>query len=242
MKRGFDGLLVENISPTPSIVDFNQFIQDFSSSPPSPNSLRLKRKPIKRYTTKTPPSTLILSHQSEALSDPIKHIFHQISSTHTRNLNQMDIDYSSNNNTNLRFVFFLGVQGKEYIDIIQHKFISMINTTSSTNSQILFISSNLPQLTFPISTNNQCLQLVNSFKIKDPLGGGLYPLDYLYVIDQNDLIRCKIPIIINSNSNRLMNKSSLRNRNLGGLSNHLNFGVELEQLPGFIEEYMAYFH
>ncbi|KAK6200269.1 uncharacterized protein RJT21DRAFT_121169 [Scheffersomyces amazonensis] len=236
MKRGFDSLIVE-ISPSPSISDFKQlYIEstNLSTATTTTSITARRKKSASLLQNHRHPSTLIPSQDAQQLHEDISTIINQIINTNMGNIYE---------NTGLKFVLFLGVQGKEYIDIITERFNSLTANSSSSQSHILFISYNLQQEDtvpdFPISTNNQCSSLVNHFKIKDPLGGGVYPLDYLYVIDKNFLIRCSIPIIINSN-HRMINKNV--NRHYSGLSSHLNFGIELEQLPGFVEEYITYFN
>ncbi|KAL6450493.1 hypothetical protein SBY92_004700 [Candida maltosa Xu316] len=119
-----------------------------------------------------------------------------------------------------KFIFFLGAQGKEFRDIIQEQFPFSV--------PVLFITSNCFDC-----TNVQCKILMNFFEIKDPMGAGIYPLDYL-VITHDDKIHCKVPINF-SVVNKM--RSSIRN---GGVSGHLKFGLDLNELPSLIEEYILY--
>ncbi|KAG7665040.1 uncharacterized protein J8A68_001448 [[Candida] subhashii] len=140
-------------------------------------------------------------------------------------LEDIKIDLFDNNSpSKFTFIFFLGVQGKEHIPFIQSLFPENISTA--------FISGNISQC-----TNAQCISLSQYFHIMDPIGGGLYPLDYLYIISDNK-INCKIPIIIN-HQNRFL-RSISTNKNKSGISSHLNFGIELNELQVFINNYLEY--
>ncbi|EGW29979.1 uncharacterized protein SPAPADRAFT_63604 [Spathaspora passalidarum NRRL Y-27907] len=132
----------------------------------------------------------------------------------------------------LKFIFFLGVQGKEFIETIQEKF--------PENISVMFITANEPNH----CSNQQCHILANHFQIMDPVGGGTYPLDYLYVV-YDDKVHCKLPLITNP-QNKFQRSISRANKKpyagMGvGVSQHLNFGIELNDLPSIIEEYINFF-
>lgn len=119
------------------------------------------------------------------------------------------------------FLLFLGAQGKEYIPEIRETclqgtetliFVSLnINTKSIKGRSISYID------------NEICKSLASYFDILDPLGGGVYPLDYLVVADKNLKVRCKVPIQI------------CKSRQV-----HQKFCIDLSQLKGFLEEYLIF--
>ncbi|CCE78159.1 Piso0_000775 [Millerozyma farinosa CBS 7064] len=120
-----------------------------------------------------------------------------------------------------KFVFFLGAVGKEYIDVVHRVALSPYISS-------IFVSSGIfPETakSFPVSTDLECNKLSSFFQILDPLGGGIYPLDYIMVLDVNDLVRSLVPI---------------RNGRNSFHSPHEKFGVDLEKLPGLLEEYKHY--
>ncbi|CCE78746.1 Piso0_000775 [Millerozyma farinosa CBS 7064] len=120
-----------------------------------------------------------------------------------------------------KFVFFLGAVGKEYIDDIHS--IALSPYISS-----IFVSSGVfpeTRKSFSVSNDLECNKLSSFLQILDPLGGGLYPLDYIMVLDVNDLVRSLLPIRICRNSFH---------------SPHEKFGVDFEKLPGLLEEYKHY--
>ena len=126
-------------------------------------------------------------------------------------------------------IFFLGAQGKEFIPTIQYQF--------PFNISVTFITSNNDSSSGGSGggcTNDQCKQLMKFFEIKDPMGAGLYPLDYLIIIHQNK-VHCKIPIKFNNNSTY-----TKYFKVVGGMSGHLKFGIDLNELPSLIEEYINY--
>lgn len=121
----------------------------------------------------------------------------------------------------LTFIIFLGAQGKEYIADIRNMFpqipaslifISLnINARNVNDRQIYFIE------------NVNCKILAAYFDILDPLGGGVYPLDYLIVADRDMKVRCKVPIQICESR-----------------QGHQKFCIGLTQLKGFLDEYLVY--
>lgn len=138
--------------------------------------------------------------------------------------------------TTTRYVFFLGVQGKEHIEDIS----SAIPSHNENDADTIFVSSNLLSVNGRHTSNNiQCSELTSYFKILDPLGGGSYPLDYLVIIDGNDQVRCKIPLVINNQN--IFQRTLNARKDRSGISTHLTFGISLDQLAGFLEEYNQYF-
>lgn len=135
---------------------------------------------------------------------------------------------SSSSSCYFKFIFFLGAQGKEFIPTIQYQF--------PFNISVTFITSNNDSSNGSGGgcTNDQCKQLMKFFEIKDPMGAGLYPLDYLIIIHQNK-VHCKIPIKFNNNSTYTKHFKVV-----GGMSGHLKFGIDLNELPSLIEEYINY--
>ncbi|RCK65543.1 hypothetical protein Cantr_01063 [Candida viswanathii] len=173
------------------------------SSPCVANSLFKKSKP--QFSAR-PPSTYIPASRAEVISLDILHTL--------ESLDPMDHDLSY-----FRFVFFLGAQGKEYIRSIQEQF--------PFDIPVLFITSNSDGC-----TNLQCKELMTYFEIKDPMGAGIYPLDFLLII-HGDKVHCKVPINFSAANTRVQGSR-------GGISGHLKFGVALYELPSLIEEYVRY--
>lgn len=141
----------------------------------------------------------------------------------------MNDDSTSSSSCYFKFIFFLGAQGKEFIPTIQYQF--------PFNISVTFITSNNDSSSGGSGggcTNDQCKQLMKFFEIKDPMGAGLYPLDYLIIIHQNK-VHCKIPIKFNNNSTY-----TKYFKVVGGMSGHLKFGIDLNELPSLIEEYINY--
>lgn len=121
-----------------------------------------------------------------------------------------------------KFLFFLGVQGKEYMNDIEERF------ADSGWSIPLFISANIDFAKRHhsgdfYSTNEQCRALGSYFGIMDPVGGGLYPLHFFMVIDRFDRLRCKIPIQVNR-----------------WVSPQERFGVNMRDLNALVEAYVMY--
>lgn len=131
---------------------------------------------------------------------------------------RMEVD----NENHLTFLIFLGAQGKEYIDEIQHMFPPSFDA-------LVFVSLNIdsrftrdPSMHW--SDSETCKELATYFNILDPLGGGVYPLNYLIVTDSDLVVRCKLPIQIGR-----------------FYSPHQKFGVSLSELQGLIDEYLEFF-
>jgi len=153
----------------------------------------------------------------------------------------MDIDIEGphiNDENPITFLFFLGVQGKEYLDNIIQKF------PVSYHESVVFTSLNIEPSSLSsgyhvnISNNEQCSSLTSNLRVLDPLGGGVYPLDFLFIIDRNNNIVCSVPLIISGNNRHVNHQISY---NGGGIPRHLNFSIEIAQLDGFIDEYIHYF-
>lgn len=122
----------------------------------------------------------------------------------------------------LKFLVFLGAQGKEYIDEIHHMFPPHFDS-------LVFVSLNIDAKfaldpSIHCSDSQMCKELASHFNILDPLGGGTYPLNYLIVTDSDLLVRCKLPIRIGTY-----------------YRGHQRFGVNLSQLQGLIDEYLQFF-
>ncbi|KAK6454181.1 uncharacterized protein RJT20DRAFT_56878 [Scheffersomyces xylosifermentans] len=212
-----------------------------------------KSSKLRSYQARAaPPSTLIPVTNAVKVSDRINQIFFDIMLSQqepqssrvwqdAKFSDSMMVDSVGANPT--KYIFFLGAQGKEHIDSIQ----SQIPAVGAGEIAVILVSYGLHSCgkksgdneVRKVATNEQCSELTNYFEMRDPLGGGLYPLDYLVVIDGNDLVRCKIPLVTNKNNRfqRTMNSK----KSHSGISTHLNFGIELENLSGFLDEYIQYF-
>lgn len=122
----------------------------------------------------------------------------------------------------LKFLVFLGAQGKEYIDVIHDMFPPHFE-------QLVFVSLNIATKyandpSYHCANTHMCKELASYFKILDPLGGGTYPLDYLIVTDSNLLVRCKLPIRVGQHYRP-----------------DQRFAVNLLQLQGLVDEYLQFF-
>lgn len=141
--------------------------------------------------------------------------------TTTNSANTTTWDFVSENHKRLRFLIFLGAQGKEYIETILAMF-------PGSFSGVMFLTSSIDQECLNshviISTGQTCKQLAKYFNVMDPLGGGVYPLDFLIVADSDNNVRCRVPIRLNKH-----------------YSSFQKFGVDLDQLPGVINELLHYF-
>lgn len=116
-----------------------------------------------------------------------------------------------------KVIFFLGVQGKEYIQDIRKRIPFCFNSFAFISSNISLNDSQLGKC----SKNDECVTLASYFKVFDPLGGGIYPLDYVIIIDQENYILRKIPIKINKYSNFV-----------------LDHGVTIENLYSIVDKYL----
>lgn len=128
----------------------------------------------------------------------------------------------TNDLPNVTFAFFLGAQGKEFIQEIKDMFPLYLNS-------MMFISSSLDEYYFPNriihrTTSRQCGLLTSYFQLNDPLGGGIYPLNCLLVIDSDHLIRAKIAIRFNRS-----------------LYAHEKFGVSFNELENLIDDILQAF-
>ncbi|CAI5760280.1 unnamed protein product [Candida verbasci] len=124
------------------------------------------------------------------------------------------LNQNMNNDTNFKALLFLGVIGKEYIQDIQSEFDYSIN--------IYYITANNDY----DGTNEVCKMLSNYFEILDPIGGGIYPLDYLVIIHNNKII-CKIPV----NYQKHISSNFL----------HFNF-LHFNCIKSFIQDYIDYIY
>ncbi|ODV79051.1 uncharacterized protein CANTADRAFT_244282 [Suhomyces tanzawaensis NRRL Y-17324] len=131
------------------------------------------------------------------------------------------------------FIFFLGSDGKEYIDLIRNKmsFASILIVTS--NCELKSFRCGPP---FMITDNIQCHRISSALNVLDPLGGGCYPLNYLMIADLKMKIRFKVPILtrVHTSSHRIRGKSFM----LEGGSTYARFGLQIGQLDSFIEDFM----
>lgn len=121
----------------------------------------------------------------------------------------------------LKFLVFLDAQGKEFMDVIRGMFPAHFDS-------LTFVLSNIsPRYTadphFRCATLEACKELAAFFNILDPLGGGLYPLNYLIVTDEALVVRCKLPIRVSR-----------------FCAPHQRFGVSLLELQGLVDAYLDF--
>lgn len=200
----------------------NPTVATLSLSTSSPTTNTIVKKFKTREFINKPPSNYISLNNASIIPINILQLLNSI--------NPMNDDSTSSSSSScyFKFIFFLGAQGKEFIPTIQYQF--------PFNISVTFITSNNDSSSGGGCgcTNDQCKQLMKFFEIKDPMGAGLYPLDYLIIIHQNK-VHCKIPIKFNNNSTYTKHFKVV-----GGMSGHLKFGIDLNELPSLIEEYINY--
>lgn len=199
----------------------NPTVATLSLSTSSPTTNTIVKKFKTREFINKPPSNYISLNNASIIPINILQLLNSI--------NPMNDDSTSSSSCYFKFIFFLGAQGKEFIPTIQYQF--------PFNISVTFITSNNDSSSGGSGggcTNDQCKQLMKFFEIKDPMGAGLYPLDYLIIIHQNK-VHCKIPIKFNNNSTYTKHFKVV-----GGMSGHLKFGIDLNELPSLIEEYINY--
>lgn len=201
----------------------NPIVTTLSLSTSSPTTNTIVKKFKTREFINKPPSNYISLNNASIIPINILQLLNSI--------NPMNDDSTSSSSSScyFKFIFFLGAQGKEFIPTIQYQF--------PFNISVTFITSNNDSSSGGSGggcTNDQCKQLMKFFEIKDPMGAGLYPLDYLIIIHQNK-VHCKIPIKFNNNSTY-----TKYFKVVGGMSGHLKFGIDLNELPSLIEEYINY--
>ena len=202
----------------------NPTVTTLSLSTSSPTTNTIVKKFKTREFINKPPSNYISLNNASIIPINILQLLNSI--------NPMNDDSTSSSSSSsscyFKFIFFLGAQGKEFIPTIQYQF--------PFNISVTFITSNNDSSSGGSGgcTNDQCKQLMKFFEIKDPMGAGLYPLDYLIIIHQNK-VHCKIPIKFNNNSTYTKHFKVV-----GGMSGHLKFGIDLNELPSLIEEYINY--
>ncbi|KHC45613.1 hypothetical protein MEW_05261 [Candida albicans P60002] len=198
----------------------NPTVTTLSLSTSSPTTNTIVKKFKTREFINKPPSNYISLNNASIIPINILELLNSI--------NPMNDDSTSSSSCYFKFIFFLGAQGKEFIPTIQYQF--------PFNISVTFITSNNDSSSGGGCgcTNDQCKQLMKFFEIKDPMGAGLYPLDYLIIIHQNK-VHCKIPIKFNNNSTYTKHFKVV-----GGMSGHLKFGIDLNELPSLIEEYINY--
>lgn len=203
----------------------NPTVATLSLSTSSPTTNTIVKKFKTREFINKPPSNYISLNNASIIPINILQLLNSI--------NPMNDDSTSSSSSSsscyFKFIFFLGAQGKEFIPTIQYQF--------PFNISVTFITSNNDSSSGGGGcgcTNDQCKQLMKFFEIKDPMGAGLYPLDYLIIIHQNK-VHCKIPIKFNNNSTYTKHFKVV-----GGMSGHLKFGIDLNELPSLIEEYINY--
>lgn len=200
----------------------NPTVATLSLSTSSPTTNTIVKKFKTREFINKPPSNYISLNNASIIPINILQLLNSI--------NPMNDDSTSSSSSScyFKFIFFLGAQGKEFIPTIQYQF--------PFNISVTFITSNNDSSNGSGGgcTNDQCKQLMKFFEIKDPMGAGLYPLDYLIIIHQNK-VHCKIPIKFNNNSTYTKHFKVV-----GGMSGHLKFGIDLNELPSLIEEYINY--
>lgn len=203
----------------------NPIVTTLSLSTSSPTTNTIVKKFKTREFINKPPSNYISLNNASIIPINILQLLNSI--------NPMNDDSTSSSSSSsscyFKFIFFLGAQGKEFIPTIQYQF--------PFNISVTFITSNNDSSSGGGGcgcTNDQCKQLMKFFEIKDPMGAGLYPLDYLIIIHQNK-VHCKIPIKFNNNSTYTKHFKVV-----GGMSGHLKFGIDLNELPSLIEEYINY--
>lgn len=211
----------------------NPTVTTLSLSTSSPTTNTIVKKFKTREFINKPPSNYISLNNASII--PIN-ILQLLNSINPMNDDSTSSSSSSSSSCYFKFIFFLGAQGKEFIPTIQYQF--------PFNISVTFITSNNDSSGGGSSgggggggcgcTNDQCKQLMKFFEIKDPMGAGLYPLDYLIIIHQNK-VHCKIPIKFNNNSTYTKHFKVV-----GGMSGHLKFGIDLNELPSLIEEYINY--
>lgn len=185
------------------------------------NIVSTKGRKIRRtIATELPPLLLPISREnkvSKAFASTLKELY---LSTMDEDVKMTEIDFPR-----LMFLFFLGAQGKEYME--------QIVEGSESQFPYIFITCNASGQY--VSKNHQCNQLSTELKVLDPLGGGLYPLNYLFVIDPHGYIRSAVPLVLNRSYGNAFEKSR------GGEMRHSPFGISLKETNSFINEYKQYF-
>lgn len=87
-------------------------------------------------------------------------------------------------------IFFLDLQGKEYIQDIGEMF-------SALPATLVFVSLGLTAKSTPhrlLATSDQCKALATEMRLVDPLGGGEYPVNYVTMVDSAGMVRCQLPL------------------------------------------------
>lgn len=186
-------------------------------------TLRVKKYSTQQLNKLQVPSTLTPVSESQKVAAWVGDLLHSIKCEKFDSMN-LDLEDAPFSNTDgeVKFLLFLGALGKEYIASIGEQLEEYLDS-------LIFISSSVTEnsgKTLYFSDNQQCLQLATYFQVVDPLGGGLYPLDYLVVVDSRDFVRCKIPIRICRNNFH---------------SPHEKFGVDLQNLASLVKEQIQHF-
>ncbi|ODV96002.1 hypothetical protein PACTADRAFT_2304 [Pachysolen tannophilus NRRL Y-2460] len=127
----------------------------------------------------------------------------------------------------LTLILFFSIKDNGLLDIINNSI-----QLNNENLNIISISSNLENTT----CNNTAIPIINDFKnlitknfdVLDPLSGGVYPLNCIFLFDSLWKLRLKLNVIIsNSNNKKLMNinrtNSTFDDELMGVLLNCLNY-------------------
>lgn len=125
---------------------------------------------------------------------------------------------------NFQLLFFLDGQGKERVGVIAQMLLRFSHISAVFISSNIDIPSQSRKLgLFVFLDVQECKILSQKMGLMNPLGGGLYPINYLLVVDSHNIVRHKAPL-----------------RFSHCYSAYQKFGLTLTQLEGLVEEYSAF--
>lgn len=182
------------------------------------NDVKLKRGHPNH--THKPPSSY-MSFDAPYVGDKACKILRSIKDESSGSVAYMDLDQISLHQ--FLFIYFLDAQGKEQIDIIHGMMFQYPGTST------IFISLNIDHSDLEATSSimfldsAQCKSIARELNLLDPLGGGIYPLNYMMILDQTMTIRYQVPLKFDH-----------------CYGAYQKFGLRMPQLFGLVEEYALY--
>lgn len=165
------------------------------------------------------PNDIIPLNQSKSVTLQALMLLNELSYNDDEMIDDLIIDKP------VKIVIFLDAQGKQFIDFFQNQMPDELKVL------VIFVSHGLKEdqitndhLQNSILVNNsQCTYLTKTFKLLHPLGGGIYPLNYLTIIS-NGLVRVKLPI------------------RLSQYNPHEKFGVSINDIGSLLYEILPFLY
>lgn len=193
------------------------YFDTYATPPDSPLTYDFEtdNKMIQRNPERIYAGVLIPAQGAVHVSDEIAIMLNRLTDKIETDNDGMVTDNDEEYGTGLKVLMFLDAQGKEFMDLLLGCDDVIFATANASNGGLMSTS------LVPTTTNDQCVALAKYFGILSPVGGGVFPLNYMVII-VNNRVRVRVPI------------------RLSTLNRYERFGVDIRQLPHYLYDLLYY--